>query len=57
MTVLLASYKVAHTCRFAKCKEPHTIGEELVLPAAEDMVNLLTGESAGFSAFVLMKSK
>jgi len=35
---LTTSYKVAHTCtsRIAKCKEPHTIGEELIIPAALD---------------------
>jgi hypothetical protein len=42
---LLASYKVAH--RIAKCKKPHTIAEELILPAAVDMVNMMIGESAG----------
>ncbi|XP_063786065.1 protein FAM200A-like [Pseudophryne corroboree] len=42
---LLASYKVAH--RIAMCKKPHTIAEELILPAAVDMVNILVGESAG----------
>jgi hypothetical protein len=49
---LVASYKVAH--RIAKCKKPHTIAEELLLPAAVDMVNIMTGESAGKlkSAFV-----
>jgi hypothetical protein len=41
----LASYKVAH--RIAKCKKPHTIAEELILPAAIDMVNIMIGESAG----------
>ena len=41
---LLASYKIAH------------IGQ-LILLAAEDMVNLMIGESAGFSALALMKSK
>jgi hypothetical protein len=42
---LLASYKVAY--RIAKCKKPHTIAEELILPAAVDMVNIMIGESAG----------
>jgi len=40
--VLLASYKIAH------------IGQ---LIAVEDMVSLMIGESAGFSAHALMKSK
>jgi len=53
---LLASYKVAH--RIMKCKEPCTIAEELNRPAAAvDMVNLMIGEAAGFSALALMKSK
>ena len=39
----LASFKVAY--RIAKCKEPHTIAEELVLPAALDLVSTLIGES------------
>lgn len=42
---LLASFKVAY--RVAKCKKPHTIAEELILPAALDMVNIMVGESAG----------
>jgi hypothetical protein len=42
---LLASYKL--TRRTAKCKKPHTIAEELILPAAVDMVNIMIGESAG----------
>jgi hypothetical protein len=42
---LLASYKVAH--RLVKCKKPHTIAEELIIPAAVDMVNIMIGESAG----------
>ncbi|XP_046975180.1 protein FAM200B-like [Vanessa cardui] len=41
---LLASYMVAH--RIAKCKKPHTIAEELILPAAVDMVSIMIGESA-----------
>ena len=51
---LLASYQVTH--RIAKCEEPHAIAEELTLPAAVDMVTLMIGKSAGFSAHVLMKS-
>ncbi|XP_075042389.1 SCAN domain-containing protein 3-like [Mixophyes fleayi] len=42
---LLASYKVAY--RVAKYKKPHTIAEELILPAAVDMVTIMVGESAG----------
>jgi len=52
---LLASYNVAH--RIAKCKEPHTIAEELILPAAVDMVSPMIGESAGSSTLALMKSE
>ena len=40
----LASFKVAYG--IAKCKKPHTIAEELVLPAALDLVSTMTGESA-----------
>jgi len=43
---LLASYKVAH--RIAKCKDPHTIANELIPSNAVDMVNLMIGESVGF---------
>ena len=39
----LASFKVAY--RIAKCKIPHTIAEELVLPAALDIVSTMIGES------------
>ena len=53
---LLASYKVAH--RIAKSKKPRAVAEELNLPAAEVMANLMMiDESAGFSALALMKSK
>jgi len=34
-------------CRFAKCKKPRFIGEEVILPAALDMVNIMVGETAG----------
>ena len=40
----LASFKVAY--RIAKCKKLHTIAEELVLPAALDLVSTMIGESA-----------
>jgi len=40
----LASFTVAY--RNAKCKKPHTIAEELVLPAALDLVSTMIGESA-----------
>ena len=40
----LAFFKVAH--RIAKCKKLHTIAEELVLPAALDLVSIIIGESA-----------
>jgi hypothetical protein len=42
---LLAYYKVAH--RITKCKKLHTIVEEVILPAAVDMVNIMIDESAG----------
>jgi len=45
---LLASYKVAN--RIAKSKEPRAVAEELILPAAIVMANLMMiDESAGFS--------
>ncbi|XP_072389908.1 SCAN domain-containing protein 3-like [Diabrotica undecimpunctata] len=40
---LLASYMVAY--RIAKCKKPHTIAEELILPATVDMVTVMIGKS------------
>ena len=40
----LASFKVAY--RIAKCKKLHTIAEELVVPAALDLVLIIIGESA-----------
>ena len=39
---LLASYQVAH--RIAKCKKPHSIAEELILPAAIDLATTMIGE-------------
>ena len=40
----LASFKVAY--KIAKCKKPHTLAEELVLPAALDLVSTMIGVSA-----------
>ena len=40
----LASFKVAYG--IAKCKRLHTIAEELVLPAALDLVSTMIRESA-----------
>ena len=41
---LLASYQVAH--RIAKCKKPHNIAEELVLPVAINLATTMIGEGA-----------
>lgn len=40
---LLASYKVSY--QIARCKKPHTIGEELILPAAIEIVETMFGEN------------
>ena len=40
----LASFKVAY--RIANCKKLYTIAEELVLPAALDLVSTMIEESA-----------
>jgi hypothetical protein len=42
---LVASYKVAKI--FTQCKKPNIIAEELIPPAAVDMVNIMISESAG----------
>ena len=39
---LEASYRVS--LRIAKAKSPHTIGEELIMPCAKEMVSLMIGE-------------
>ena len=41
MTAIEASYLVA--LRIAKAKKPHTIAEELLLPATKDIVPVLLG--------------
>ena len=38
---LLASYQMAH--RIVKCKKPHTVTEELILPDAVDFVSTIIG--------------
>lgn len=40
---LLASYKVAY--QLARCKKPHLIGEELILPAAIQIVEIMFGDN------------
>ena len=40
----LASFKFAY--RIAKCKKLHIIAEELMLPAAFDLVSTMIGKSA-----------
>ncbi|XP_048048380.1 zinc finger BED domain-containing protein 5-like [Megalobrama amblycephala] len=39
----MASFKVAY--RIAQCKKPHTIAEQLILPAAQDMVSVMLDET------------
>ena len=39
----LASFELVY--RIAKCKKPHAIAEELVLPATLDLVSTMIGES------------
>ncbi|XP_072229039.1 zinc finger BED domain-containing protein 5-like [Leuresthes tenuis] len=40
----MASYRVAY--RIAQCKKPHTIAEQLILPAALDMVSVMLDETS-----------
>ncbi|XP_042911471.2 protein FAM200B-like [Parasteatoda tepidariorum] len=40
---LIASYKVSY--KIARCKKPHSIGEELVLPAAIEIVETMFGDN------------
>lgn len=42
----IAPYKVAY--RTAKCKKPNSVVEELILPAALYMVNIMVCESESF---------
>jgi hypothetical protein len=43
--VLLTTYNLAYGV--AKCKKTRSILEELILPAAVEMVNIMVGECAG----------
>ena len=43
-SALQCSYEVAY--RIAKCKNPHTIAEDLIKPCAEKMVELMIGPGA-----------
>ena len=56
---MLSFYEIIHV--IAKYNEPRcpiqSQKEELSLPASIDMVNLMIGESAGYSALALMESK
>lgn len=40
---LIASYKVSY--KIARCKKPHTVGEELILPAAIEIVETMFGDN------------
>ncbi len=40
----MASYRVAH--KIALCKKPHIIAEQLILPAAIDMVSIMLDETS-----------
>ncbi|KAI2649397.1 Zinc finger BED domain-containing protein 5 [Labeo rohita] len=40
----MASFKVAY--RIARCKKPHTIAEQLILPATLDMVSVMLDETS-----------
>ncbi|GFV29919.1 zinc finger MYM-type protein 6 [Trichonephila clavipes] len=41
--LLLTSYKVSY--KIARCKKPHTIAEELILPAAIEIVETMSGDN------------
>ena len=41
--LLFASFKVSH--KITRCKTPHTIGEELILPAAFGIVVIMFGNN------------
>ena len=40
----MASYKVAY--RVTRCKKPHISAEQLILPAATDLVGIMIGDNA-----------
>ena len=49
---LLAFHQVVH--RIVKCKKPHTIAEELMLPAAVDLESTMIEEAAEKLKMVLL---
>ena len=44
LNTLLASYKIAYHA--TRCKKLHTIAEELILPAATDILSIMADKNA-----------